>query len=90
MDRHRLEAVRHVVVIEVLGVELLDRGAGLNAAHAAEPAVERLERHDAVHQHEGGDHGGQRVAHLPLNKVDELEQARQAELHPEHTEGDPH
>ena len=90
MDRHRLEAVCHVVVIEVLGVELLDRGAGLNAAHAAEPAVERLERHDAVHQHEGGDHGCQRVAHLPRNQVDELEQARQADLDPEQTEGAPH
>ena len=87
VDRHGLEAVCHVVVIEVLGVELLDRGAGLNAAHAAEPAVERLERHDAVHQHEGGDHGGQRVAHLPRDQVDELEQARQADLDPEQTEG---
>ena len=90
MDRHRLEAVCHVVVIEVLGVELLDRGAGLNAAHTAEPAVERLELHDAVHQHEGGDYGGQRVAHLPWDQVDELEQARQADLDPEQTEGAPH
>ena len=78
MDGHGLEAVRHVLVIKVLGVELFNGGAGRQSTFAAEPAVQRLQRHNAVDQHKNGDNGGKRVAHLPGDEVDDLEQARQA------------
>lgn len=90
MDRHALEPVLHVGVVEMLGVELLDGRARRDAALAAEPAVERLQRHDAVDEHECGDRRGERIAHLPGDQVDELEKPGQAQLDPEQAERAPH
>ena len=59
VDRHALEAMLHVRVVEVLGVELLDGRARRDAALTAEPTIERLQRHDAVRQHERGHYRGE-------------------------------
>ena len=89
-DLHALEAVLHVVVIEVPGVELLDGRVARSARQSLVPAVECLQRHDAVHQHEQGAERGERVAELPRDEIDELQEARQAELDPHETERTPH
>lgn len=73
---HALEAVLHVVVIEILAVELCDGNVRLRAVNALVPVVERLQRHDAVDQHNDGKDDGGRVAALPGDLVDELKQPR--------------
>ena len=89
-DGHGLETILHVVVVEVLGVEALDGRFGFEPADTLEPAVECLKSHDTVDQHEGGRHGGEAVAHLPGDEVDELEEVGQADFDPEDAQGSPH
>ena len=50
------------------------------AGQTLEPAVEGLKRHHAVDQHKHSAQRGKRIAHLPRDDVDELEQPRQAQL----------
>lgn len=80
---HALEAVFHVLVIEVLSVELCDGNVRLRAVNALVPVVERLQRHDAVDQHDNGKDDGGRVAALPGDHVDKLKQPRQQQLDPD-------
>ena len=77
---HALEAVFHVFVVEVLSVELCDGNVRLRAVNALVPVVERLQRHDAVDQHDNGKDDGGRVAALPGDLVDKLKQPRQQQL----------
>ena len=89
MNRHALKPIGHELVVEVPRVELLHRRGGFDAAHPLEPTVQRAQRHHGVHQHKHGDHRGQRVAHLPGDEVDDVQQARQDELDPHQTEHAP-
>ena len=50
-DRHALEAMLHVIVVKMSGIELFDMRLRGEAAYALEPAVERLQGHDAVDKH---------------------------------------
>lgn len=50
-DRHALEAMLHVIVVKMSGIELFDMRLWGEAAYALEPAVERLQGHDAVDKH---------------------------------------
>ena len=74
----------------MLGVELLHGRARRKAALALVPALEGLQRHDAVHQHENRAERGEGVARLPGDEVDELQEPRQAELDPHKAERAPH
>ena len=53
------------------------------AVDALVPIIERLQRHNAIDQHNDGEEDGSRVAALPRNHVDELEQPRQQQLDPD-------
>lgn len=80
---HALEAVFHKVIIEVLAVELRNGNIRFRAVDALIPIIERLQRHNAIDQHNDGEDDGSRVAALPRNHVDELEQPRQQQLDPD-------
>lgn len=80
---HALEAIFHKVIIEVLAVELRNGNIRFRAVDALIPIIERLQRHNAIDQHNDGEDDGSRVAALPRNHVDELEQPRQQQLDPD-------
>lgn len=58
IDRHALEALLHVLVVEVVVDEAGDGVVGGDAGFALVPAVKRHQRHSAVHYHQGGAYGG--------------------------------
>ena len=80
----------HVVVGEVPVVEQLDGRRGLLAVDALGPAIDGLDGHHGVDEHERGDDDGDGVARLPRDAVDEREQARKHELDPHGAEYAPH
>ena len=80
---HALEAILHKVIIEVLAVELRNGNIRFRVVDALIPIIERLQRHNAIDQHNDGEDDSSRVATLPRNHVDELEQPRQQQLDPD-------
>lgn len=82
IDGHALETVFHEVVVVALGTEALDCVGGLMAGFALVPGVQGEQSHGAVRDHERGAYGGDAVAPIPGNHVDELEHARQKQLDP--------
>ena len=80
---HALETIFHILIIEVLAVELRNGNIVDRAVDALVPVVERLQRHDAVDQHDDGKEDGCRVATLPGDLVDKLKQPRQQQLDPD-------
>lgn len=80
---HALEAILHKVIIEVLAVELRNGNIRFRAVDALIPIIERLQRHNAIDQHNDGEDDSSGVATLPRNHVDELEQPRQQQLDPD-------
>ena len=72
IDGHALEALCHVVVIEVVVYELRNGVIGLDARFALIPAVKRHQRHGAVNNHNGGANGGKAIAPIPGDAVYQL------------------
>ena len=54
------------------------------------PTVERLQRHDGVHEHERRGDCGHGIAQLPGNQVHHVEHLRQERLYPQHAQHAPH
>ena len=74
----------------MLVIELCDGNISNGSVDALIPIVERLQRHDAVDQYDGGQDDGSRVAAFPWNHIDELKQARQQDLDPDEATQAPH
>ena len=84
-----MEAVGHVGVAELVIVELLEGRVHRVVGQAHIPAVEGLQGHDSVHQHEAGGHSGKHITPVPRNEIHEPQHERQQQLYPHHAEQTP-